>query len=111
MENNYLIPANASKGKLIMGLFRGIDLAIFGSGCGITLLLLFFLQNYLTKVSVAILVMLPALVTGFLVLPIPYQHNILVFIQCMMKFFKEKQEYTYVWKGWCADRGEEERKR
>ena len=111
MENNYLIPANANKGKLIMGLFRPIDFAIFGSGCGTTLILLLICQNLLTRVSVAILVMLPALVTGFLVLPIPYQHNILVFIQCMMKFVKEKQSYTYVWKGWCADRGEEERNR
>ncbi len=111
MENNYLIPANANKGKLIMGLFRPLDAAIFGIGCLVTLAGLFLLQNMLTKISVAVLVMLPALVTGFLVIPIPYQHNILVFIQCMMRFLKEKQEYTYVWKGWCADRGEEERKR
>jgi hypothetical protein len=111
MENNYLIPANANKGKLIMGLFRPIDAMIFGIGCGITLVGLFALQNLLTQISVAILVMLPALITGFLVIPIPYQHNILVFLQCMKQFLKEKQTCTYVWKGWCAERGEEERKR
>lgn len=111
MENNYLIPANANKGKLIMGIFRPFDLGLFGGGCFLTLILLFAAQNSLTQISVAIAVMLPALITGFLVLPIPYQHNILVFIQCMMKFVKEKQSYTYVWKGWCADRGEEKRDR
>ena len=46
MENNYLIPANANRGKLIMGLFRGIDFAIFGTGCGVTLLGLLIFQNF-----------------------------------------------------------------
>ena len=39
-ENGYLVPANAKKGTLIFNLFRPFDLILFGSGVGITLLML-----------------------------------------------------------------------
>lgn len=38
--NNYLIPANSKKSQLILGFFTPIDLILFGSGVGITLILL-----------------------------------------------------------------------
>ncbi len=111
MENNYLIPANANRGRLIVGIFRPIDLAIFGTGCGLTLAGLLLLQNYIDSIAIAILIVLPALITGFLVLPIPNQHNILVFLQNMFKFFDNKAKYRYLWKGWCVDRGEEQQQK
>ena len=80
MENNYLIPANANKGKLIMGLFRPFDFMLFGAGAGITLLLLLVFQSYMTQISVAVLTMLPVLITGFLVIPVPHYHNVLQFL-------------------------------
>ena len=95
MENNYLIPANANRGKLIMGLFRGIDFAIFGTGCGVTLLGLLIFQNLLTNIAVAVLVMLPVLVTGFLVIPVPHQHNVLVFLTNMNRFFTNERRYYW----------------
>ena len=109
MENNYLIPANANRGKLIMGFFRGIDLAIFGSGAGITLLGLLIFHNALSNVAIAITVLLPVLVTGFLVIPVPHQHNVLVFLTNFYKFYFVNQK-TFKWKGWCNEYGEEDNK-
>jgi len=106
VENNYLIPANANRGKLIMGFFRGIDLAIFGTGAGTTLILLLIFQNYMTNIAVAISTMLPVLVTGFLVLPVPHQHNVLVFLGNFYNFYFVNRQ-KYFWKGWCNEYGEE----
>ena len=109
MENNYLIPANANRGKLILGFFRPIDFIIFGSGAGVTLILLLLFQNYMTNIAVAIATILPVLVTGFLVIPIPYQHNVLVFLTNFYRFyFVNRREYY--WKGWCNEYGEEDDK-
>lgn len=109
MENNYLIPANANKGKLIMGLFRPFDFALFGSGAGVTLILLLVFQSYMTQISIAVLTVLPVLITGFLVIPVPHYHNVLVFLQnCYNFYFVNNQRFK--WKGWCNKYGEEDNK-
>lgn len=109
MENNYLIPANANRGKLIMGFFRPFDFALFGCGAGTTLLLLLIFQSALTSITVAITVMLPALVTGFLVIPVPHYHNVLVFLtNCYKFYFVNNQRFK--WKGWCNEYVKEEYK-
>ena len=107
MENNYLIPANANRGKLIMGFFRPIDAIIFGSGAGLTLLCLVFLQDMMNNFGVAIVALLPVLITGFLVIPVPHQHNVLVFIQNFYRFYFVNRK-NYYWKGWCNTYGEED---
>ena len=43
--NNYLIPANSKKSQLILGFFTPLDLGLFGTGCGLTLLLLMLVRN------------------------------------------------------------------
>ena len=107
MENNYLIPANANRGKLIMGFFRPIDAIIFGVGALTTLILLVFLQKHITNVAVAIITILPVLITGFLVIPVPHQHNVLVFLQNFYNFYFVNRK-NYYWKGWCNKYGEED---
>lgn len=97
MYNDYLIPANTKRGKLILGLFRPFDLMLFGTGFFITVVLLAFLP--LTSTLVTVLILSPALITGFLVLPVPYYHNMLVVIMEAYDFFTNRQ--TYRWKGWC----------
>lgn len=94
---HYLIPANTKKGQLILGLFRPFDLILFSSGVLVTVILLAFLP--LTSTVVTILVLSPALVCGFLVMPVPHYHNILNIIVEMYEFFTSTQ--TYHWKGWC----------
>jgi len=103
--NQYLIPANSKKSMLIFGLFRPFDLALFGTGVGITLLLLMILP--VSELIYAIIALAPALVTGFLVFPIPNYHNIRTVIMSVWRFYTERR--IYYWKGWCFSNGEEER--
>ena len=97
--NNYLIPANSKKSQLILGFFTGVDLILFGSGVGITLILLLTIQS--ANMGVMLLILAPALITGFLVMPVPYYHNVLQFIVNIYTYFSERRRYF--WKGWCYD--------
>ena len=87
MDGNYLIPANANRGKLILGYFRTIDLIIFLTGVGLTFFLLLIFQNEMSNTLIAILTLIPAGICTLLVIPIPYQHNILVVLQAMYSFY------------------------
>ncbi len=105
--NNYLIPANANRGKLIFGFFRPVDAIVFGTGVAITLILLLILQDSLNDGLIAFGVISPTVVTGFLVLPVPHQHNVMVVIGNIYNFlFVDRKRY--VWKGWCSLDGTEE---
>ena len=97
--NNYLIPANSKKSQLILGFFTGVDLILFGSGVGITLILLLTIQS--ANMGVMLLILAPALITGFLVMPVPNYHNVLQFIVNIYTYFSERRRYY--WKGWCYD--------
>ncbi|HIU39728.1 MAG TPA: hypothetical protein IAB68_00290 [Candidatus Aphodocola excrementigallinarum] len=99
MNGQYLIPANTKRGQLIFSIFRPIDLYI-AIGGGVTTVLLFFIIDPDSTLSVAI-TLLPLLVCAFLVIPIPNYHNIMCVLGNIYRFyFKEKQEF--IWKGWCA---------
>ncbi len=102
MNENYLIPANSKKSQLILGVFTPTDLTIFGIGVGLTLALLLLVQT--SNITLMVLILSPALITGFLVLPVPNYHNVLQFIVNIFTFFGNPRRY--VWKGWCHD-GEE----
>jgi len=97
VNGGYLIPANTSRGRLIFGLFRPVDLTIFLTGVGVTFILLMILP--LDETSAALIAITPALVCSFLVAPIPHYHNVLTLIIEMYNFFTNQQKY--VWKGWC----------
>ena len=95
---NFLIPANTKKGTLILGLFRPKDMIIFGTGVLITVVLMATLQ--LTSTAMTILILSPAIVTGFLVMPVPYYHNMLVVITELIEYLTTQHKYK--WKGWCV---------
>ena len=97
MWGNYLIPANTKRGRLIFGWFRPFDLALFGSGVLVTFVLLAFVP--VPNAWMLILVLAPALITGFLVMPVPYYHNILNILVEGYEYLTNRQ--TYRWKGWC----------
>lgn len=103
MYNNYLIPANTKRGKLILGWFRPFDLMLLGSGVLVTILLLAFLP--LTSTLVTILALAPALLCAFLVMPVPYYHNMLNIIVELYEYLTNRQ--TYRWKGWCFKDGKD----
>ena len=100
--NNYLIPANSKKSQLILGFFTPIDLILFGSGVGITLILLLTIQS--ANMGIMLLVLAPALITGFLVMPVPNYHNVLQLITNIVTFILNRKRYY--WKGWCIHNGE-----
>lgn len=99
--NSYLIPANTKKGQLILGIFKPFDLLLFGTGIGITLLFLLIIP--MTSTAVTIIILLPALITGFLVVPVPNYHNMLTVISELIEFFTNQRSYK--WKGWCIGIG------
>ncbi len=101
---NYLIPANTKKGNLIFGIFRPFDLILFGTGVIITIIFLAVMP--LTSTPVTVLILSPALITGLLVMPIPYYHNMLTVLTELIEFITSRQKY--IWKGWCVEDGEEE---
>ncbi len=106
MYNQYLIPANTKRGQLILGWFRPFDLALFSSGVLISLLLLAFLQ--FDDIISVIIGLSPALITGFLVMPVPNYHNMLNIIVEAYEFLTNRQKYE--WKGWCYKSGNKKRK-
>lgn len=101
--NNFLIPANSKKSMLIFGLFNKVDLIMFGSGLALTIILLLVLP--IEIFWVAIIAIVPGLITGFLVLPVPNYHNMLTVIISAINFLTGRREF--IWKGWCYPHGEE----
>lgn len=87
--NSYLIPANTKRSMLIFGMFTVRDLILFTSGVVVTtiLLLIFNLNN----MTLAVISLLPALVTGFMVWPIPNYHNVLTLLISCVEFLQVKE--------------------
>ena len=105
--NGYLIPANANRGKLIFGFFRPIDLIVFGSGVATTLILLLIFQNVIGEAIVAVGVLSPAIVNGFMHLPDMNQPNIMVVIGNIYRFYFVNRR-RFVWRGWCCLNGKDD---
>ncbi len=105
MNNQYLIPANTKNGELIFGIFTPFDLILLGTGVGISGLMLMLVE--LTSTLTVVLVLLPALICAFLVMPIPFYHNMLVVITETFDFLTKRQRY--IWKGWCSYNGKEDK--
>lgn len=98
MNNNYLIPANTKKSQLILGFFTPLDLILFGSGCFLTVFMLMILQN--ATFGQLIIIVMPALITGFLVMPVVHYHNVLQLITNIITFYTGRRRYY--WKGWSV---------
>ena len=100
MNNQFLIPANTKRGKLILNIFRPIDLGIFLTGVIITFALLVILSSLHITGWWNILAVLPGLVVTGLVIPIPNYHNVMVCIGEIISFYSNNRNYK--WRGWCA---------
>ena len=98
MNNLYMIPANSKKSQLIFSLFTVTDLILFGCGIIVTVVLLIIVQT--DSIVTMILKILPAMLTGILVLPIPNYHNVLGFFTSMINYLSNTKQYY--WKGWCV---------
>lgn len=102
-NNNYIIPANSKKSKLYFGYFTMTDLIIVGSGAMTTLILLMSIPN--PTLNMMLIMLLPLLVTSFLVMPVAHYHNVLQFIINIIGFYFGRRKYY--WRGWCIKHGEE----
>ena len=98
MENEYLIPANSKKSILILGFFTVVDLVIFCLGLVFSLAMLITIQS--NNLKIMLLIISPALISTFLVLPVPYYHNMVQLLSNIYYFFTRTRRYY--WKGWCA---------
>lgn len=96
--NSYLIPANSKKSMLILGYFTSLDLIVFLMGITFTIILLFMIQT--STIVLLLLVILPALISTFLVLPVPHYHNIMQLITNVYDYYTRNRRYY--WKGWCV---------
>lgn len=98
MNDIFLIPANSKKSALIFGWFYTFDLILFGSGLGLTLLLMAILP--LGEVVFSIIAIIPAGTALLLVFPVPNYHNVLTVIISIWTFLTTRR--SYIWKGWCV---------
>lgn len=96
---DFLIPANSKKSMLILGVFDLFDLILFASGIGISVLLLLLINP--SSLGWAIFDIAPALVCGFLVMPIPNYHNMRILIMEVYGFYTRRERF--IWKGWCVN--------
>ena len=104
MDNDsYLIPANSKKSSLILGFFTTVDLIIFAIGIGISIIALMTIHT--SDLKVMLLIITPGLISTFLVLPVPYYHNILQLISNIFKYIFSRRRYY--WKGWCVTNEDE----
>ena len=98
--NQFLIPANTKRGKLIMNIFRPIDLGIFLTGVIVTFILLLVFSKANITGLLNVLAVLPGLIAIGLVIPIPNYHNVMVCIGEIISFYSNNRNYK--WRGWCA---------
>ena len=99
-ENSYLIPANSKKSMLIFGFFTRVDLIIAGVGILSTLLMMITISA--PNLLEMILIVLPLLLSAFLVMPVPHYHNVLQLILNIYNYVFVKQK-NYRWKGWSIN--------
>ena len=98
MNNQYLIPANSKKSQLIFSIFTGFDLTMFAIGIVTTVVLMLLIRT--NSIVIMALMMLPAVVTGVLVMPLPNYHNVMGFLKSMFNYISSRKQYY--WKGWCV---------
>ncbi len=102
--NLFIIPANPKSGKLIFNIFRPFDLILSSAGL-LTSVLIILIAAPSTLLGVVIC-LAPAIICGFLVIPIPNYHNVLVVIQETIRFFSNRRNYK--WEGWSVKKDESE---
>ena len=94
----YIMPANSKKSRLILGMFTQKDLVVLAIGLPISavMLIAFRALGFWMLVVGA----LPGLTAVLLVMPVPHYHNVLQLITNIFKFYTGRRKYE--WKGWTV---------
>ena len=98
MNNQFLIPANSKKSQLIFSIFTWFDLIFFAIGLTTTIFLMVLIKT--SDIIIMAFLIMPAVITGIMVLPIPNYHNVMGFFKSMISYFSSRKQYY--WKGWCV---------
>lgn len=96
--NQYLVPANSKKSRLILGFFTVPDLIACAIGGGLTVILLILLQEPTTLEL--IFAVIPLLTAALLVFPVAHYHNVMQLLSNIISFAFGRKKYY--WKGWCV---------
>ena len=96
--NQYLVPANSKKSRLIVGFFTPKDLVVCGVGGALTLVMLIVIKD--PPFWLLLLSIMPLLTAAVLVFPVPNYHNVMQLLTNMFDFAVGRKKYY--WKGWCV---------
>lgn len=96
--NQYLVPANSKKSKLIVGFFTPKDLVVCLIGGLLTLTMLVVFKD--PPFWLMILSILPLATAAALVFPIPNYHNVMQLLTNIFNYMVGRKKYY--WKGWCV---------
>ena len=98
MDRQFIVPSNSKKQGLIFGFMKLPDVFILSIGVGLSFIL--FMSIPVDKIGIAILCLLPILISGFLVFPIPNYHNTRYLIGVIIRYYFQDIR-KYYWRGWC----------
>ena len=101
MNNNgtFIIPANSKKSQLFLSYFNAQDLIVLAIGISTTIGALLVAKG--ASFIVMMLLAMPALISIFLVLPLPpHYHNIMTLLGNINRYLFGVKKYY--WRGWCA---------
>ena len=96
--NQYLIPANSKKSKLIVGFFTPKDLVVCFVGGLLTLVMLVSFNQ--PPFWLLLLSIMPLSLAAILVFPVPNYHNVMQLLSNIFNFAVGRKKYY--WKGWCV---------
>ena len=105
MNNNgtFIIPANSKKSQLFLSYFNAQDLIVLAIGISTTIGALLVAKG--ASFIVMMLLAMPALISIFLVLPLPpHYHNIMTLLGNINRYLFGVKKYY--WRGWCASYGD-----
>lgn len=103
---NFNAPSNFKKGRLIASRFRIIDIVIGAIGIAVSIVLVNILIGMKLKMPWLLIAIIPAVIAVVLICPAGEYHNILVFLQVVIKFYTKERKY--IWEGVYKDGTEKE---
>ena len=95
----YIMPANSKKSRLILGMFTIKDIIILSIGIPITAVLLIAFRSM--GFWMLVVAALPGITAVLLVMPVPHYHNVVQLLTNIINFYMGRRRYE--WKGWMIE--------
>ena len=94
----YIMPANSKKSRLILGMFTIKDIVVLSIGLPISAILLIAFKSL--GFWMLVVGAIPGLTAVLLVMPVPHYHNVLQLIINIFTYYTGRKKYE--WKGWTV---------